>query len=100
MAWAIQQHAQGPSDTALLSQRDNLFNHGSGVNSPDLFYWELIVSVHEPAREHVRFRFLLFPIFPDVPRFLRGYIEIRCLTQPGMLLLRVGFPQMKSLRDV
>ena len=80
MAWAIQQHAQRPGDAALLSQRDNLFNHGSGVNSPDLFYCELIPGVHEPAREHVRFRFLLFPIFPDVPRFLRGHIEIRHMT--------------------
>jgi hypothetical protein len=50
MAWAIQQHAQRPGYAALLSQLDNLFNHGSGVNSPDLFYCELIRGVHEHAR--------------------------------------------------
>jgi hypothetical protein len=75
-ALAIQQHARRPGYAALLSQRDNLFNHVSGVNSPDLFYCELIRGVHE----HARFRFLLFPIFPDVPRFLRGHIEIRHMT--------------------
>ncbi len=100
MAWAIQQHAQRPGYTALLSQRDNLFNHGSGGNPPELFYSKFIIGVHEPARGHVRLRFLLFPVFPYISRLLSGDIEIRCLTQPRILLLRIGLPQMKPFRDV
>ena len=100
MAWAIQQHARRPGDTALLSQRDSMCSHGSGGNPPELFYSKLITGVHEPARGHVRLRFLLFPVFPYISRLLRGDIEIRCLTQPRILLLRIGLPQMKPLRDV